>query len=395
MINIFAIADSQEESVATPALNRITLFFALLALVGIGAGLYAQMVGHHHAYANTRELPWGILISTYAFFAITSTGLCLLAAISHIFGGNQMAPLANRMVFLSIATIMGAFGIIGMEIENPHRMLIYNMLSPNLTSNIWWMGTLYSMAVGFMFLEFYLILNKQYKQAVTLGVMGAIAEVLANTNLGAVFATQAGRPFWYGAQLPIFFLACAFLSGAAAAIIFTHFAFKIRDIELDETTFTGMQTAGKVLALMLFLVSVATIWRFIAYYAGGEEAARVAADALVSGPLAINFWVFEITFGLAVPLALLMMSGLKSRQMMYYAALLTLIGQFVSRYDLVVAGQIVPEFAGWSGMPFNLRYMPSITEILVTCTGFGIAGALFLIGERFFGRTFGEGSSHH
>ncbi len=394
MINLSALIDSQEESVATPALNRMTLFFTLMALVGIAAGLYAQMVGHHHAYANTRELPWGILISTYAFFAITSTGLCLLAAISHIFGGNKMAPLANRMVFLSIATIMGAFGIIGMEIENPHRMLIYNMLSPNLTSNIWWMGTLYSMAVGFMFMEFFLILNKQYKQAITLGVMGAIAEVLANTNLGAVFATQAGRPFWYGAQLPIFFLACAFLSGAAAAIIFTHLAFKIRNAEMDDSTFSGMQTAGKVLALMLFLISVATIWRFIAYYAGGAEAARVAANALVSGPLAINFWVFEISFGLAIPLGLLAMSNLKSRQMMFYAALLTLIGQFVSRYDLVVAGQIVPEFAGWSGMPKNLSYLPSITEILVTLVGFGIAGALFLVGERFFGRTFSDHGGH-
>ncbi|MDH3360325.1 MAG: polysulfide reductase NrfD, partial [Desulfobulbaceae bacterium] len=75
MINIFALADSQEDTLATPAVNKLTLLFVILALVGVGAGLYAQMVGHHHAYANTRELPWGILISTYAFFAITSTGL--------------------------------------------------------------------------------------------------------------------------------------------------------------------------------------------------------------------------------------------------------------------------------------------------------------------------------
>ena len=394
MINIFALSDSQEDSVATPAINRMTLLFILLTLIGVGAGLYAQMVGHHHAYANTRELPWGLLISSYAFFAITSTGLCLLAAISHIFGGNRMAPLANRMVFLSIATIMGAFAIIGMEIENPHRMLIYNMLSPNLTSNIWWMGTLYSMAVGFMFLEFYLIINKEYKPAIILGVMGAIAEVLANTNLGAVFATQAGRPFWYGAQLPIFFLACAFLSGAAATIVFTFLAHKIRKIEMNEDTTNGIKTAGKVLALMLFLVSVAVIWRFIAYYAGGAEAARIAAGALVNGPLSINFWVFEIAFGLAIPLGLIAISNLRSPKMLFIAALLTLIGQFVSRYDLVVAGQIVPEFAGWSGLPTNLRYLPSMTEVLVACTGFGVAGALFLIGERFFGRTFGETSGH-
>ncbi|MDH3394063.1 MAG: polysulfide reductase NrfD, partial [Desulfobulbaceae bacterium] len=145
---------------------------------------------------------------------------------------------------------------------------------------------------------------------------------------------------------------------------------------------------------MLFLVSVAVIWRFIAYYAGGAEAARIAAGALVNGPLSINFWVFEIAFGLAIPLGLIAISNLRSPKMLFIAALLTLIGQFVSRYDLVVAGQIVPEFAGWSGLPTNLRYLPSMTEVLVACTGFGVAGALFLIGERFFGRTFGETSGH-
>ncbi|MDH5299355.1 MAG: polysulfide reductase NrfD, partial [Desulfobulbaceae bacterium] len=348
MIKNLPLADMQDPDAATPGISKITLLFALLAIIGVGAGLYAQFVGHHNAFANTREMPWGLLIAAYAFFAITSTGLCLLAALSHIFGGNSMAPLANRMVFLSIATIMGAFAIIGLELENPHRMLIYNMLSPNLTSNIWWMGTLYSMAVGFMLVEFFLILTGQYKMAVTLGVMGAIAEVLANTNLGAVFATQAGRPFWYSAQLPIFFLACAFMSGAAAAILFTHLAYKIRNKEMESEIFAGVQTAGKVLALMLFLISVATLWRFIGFYVGGDEMARTAADSLISGPLAFNFWVFEITFGLAVPLLLLAMTKLKSVQMMSTAAVMVLVGQLVSRYDLVVAGQIVPEFTTWS-----------------------------------------------
>jgi len=236
MANTFSITDVAEPRVATPAISKATLLFALMVLAGVGAGLYAFYVGHEHAYANTREMPWGILISSYAFFAITSTGLCLLAALSHIFGGNRLAPLANRMVFLSIVTIFGAFAIIGLELENPHRMLLYNMLSPNLTSNIWWMGTLYSLAVGFMFVEFFLILTGRYTQAIALGVMGALAEVAANTNLGAVFATQASHPFWYGSQLPIYFLASAVMTGAAAIILFTHLAYKIRGEEMSEDT---------------------------------------------------------------------------------------------------------------------------------------------------------------
>lgn len=156
--------------------NKLMWLSLAMIIVGVGAAVYAQMVGHHHAFANTREMPWGMLIGVYAYFAIISTGLCVLAAFSHAFGGNQMAPLANRMVWLSIIMLLGAFMVIGLEIENPWRMPLGVVLHPNVTSNIWWMGTLYGFAVGVMFLELFLIITKRYGAAIFLGVIGAIAE---------------------------------------------------------------------------------------------------------------------------------------------------------------------------------------------------------------------------
>lgn len=394
MSNGFSLAATAEPKVATPGINKVTLLFVLMAVAGVGAGLYGFYAGHHNVYNNTREMPWGILISSYAFFAITSTGLCLLAAISHIFGGNKLAPLANRMVWLSLITIIAGFTLIGLELESPWRMAIYNVTSPNMTSNIWWMGTLYGLAVGFMFVEFFLILTRQYKLAVTLGVLGALAEVAANTNLGAVFATLSARPYWYGAQLPVYFLACSFMSGAAAAILFTHYAYKMRNEQMNEATFTGVQSAAKVLTLMLFLVTVATTWRTITFYVGGTEAGREAATALLSGPLATNFWVFEVCIGLLFPLAILAMTKMKSLPAMSAAALMVLVGQFFSRYDLVVAGQLVPQYAGWDKLPNYFSYVPSVSEIMVTMAGLGVVGAAFILGERFFGRAFEHHGEH-
>lgn len=394
MSNNFSIAVSAEPRMATPAISKATLFFLLLIVAGLSAGAYAFTAGHRYAYAVTRELPWGILISGYVFFAITSTGLCLLAALSHLFGGNKFAPLANRTVFLAIVTIMAAFSIIGMDLENPWRMLLYNVLSPNLSSNIWWMGTLYGLAVGFMLVEFFLILTKRYRLAVMLGVGGALAEVGANTNLGAVFATLSGRPFWYGAQLPVYFLASAFLSGAAAILLFTHLAYKIRNQQIDSETHEAMQSAGKVLALMLFLVGVATGWRFISFFVGGSVIGRTAADGLLNGPLSVNFWVFEVTIGLFIPLVILVASQMKSVQAMSTAGFLALVGQFFSRYDLVVGGQQVPQFLGWDKLPTYIAYTPSLAEFLIILGGVGITGAGFLLGERFFGHAFRH-SAHH
>lgn len=394
MANNLSLGTLAEPRLATPTVNFITVLSIFFTLIGLGAGVYALIVGHDHLYSVTREVPWGILISTYAFFAITSTGLCLLAAIGHLFGGTPIMHLGNRAVYLSIATILAAFSVIGLELESPWRMLIYNVISPNFSSNIWWMGTLYGLAVAAMFIEFFAILTRQWSLAITVGLVGALAEVGANTNLGAVFATLSARPFWYGAQLPVFFLCSAFASGAAAIILFTYIAHKMRGTEIDSDTMSGLQSAGKVLALTLFLLAVATIWRFIAIFTGGNELATIAANHLLKGPLATNFWLFEIIIGLALPLLILIGTQMKNVTAMSLAALMALVGGFFQRYDLVVAGQQVPVYYGWSNLPDYLGYVPSAAELLVVMGGIGVCTTLFLFGERFFGKVFKAGTHH-
>ncbi len=394
MANGFSLTATAEPEVANPLVKVLSSAFGLLLIVGVGVGLAGFFIGHEHIFNNTREVPWGLLISTYAFFAITSTGLCLLAAISHVFGGNKLAPLANRMVWISLITILSGFVVIGMEIESPWRMAIYNVISPNITSNIWWMGTLYGMALGFILLEFWLILTRHYTLALALGIMGALAEVAANTCLGGVFSTLAARPFWYGSQLPVYFLACAFLSGAAASIFFTHYAYVIRGRKMEQHVYEGVQAAGKVLLLMLILVAVSTFWKMASFYVGGTSDGRTAADALYSGPLSFNFWTLEVGVGLVGPVLLLVVSRMKSVVAMSTAGLMALVGMFVARLDMVIAGQIVPQYTGFNNLPTYLNYMPSGFEWIVALAGIGFTGIAFLQGERFFGKSFTEHATH-
>lgn len=379
--------------VSLPGNSLMWMSLAMIA-VGVGGAVYAQWIGHHHAFANTREMPWGMLIGVYAYFAIISTGLCVLAAFSHAFGGNKMAPLANRMVWLSIISIMGAFMVIGLEIENPWRMPLGVLLHPNVTSNIWWMGTLYGLAVGLMMLEMFLIVTRHYSLAVFLGVVGAIAEAFANSNLGSVFASLQSKPFWYGSQLPVFFLACAVLSGAAAVVLFTHYSYSLRKREMPSDIFSGLQTAGKVMVLMTFLVSLATAWKFVNAFCGTEET-MMAADSMLRGPLSTNFWLFEIAIGLALPCLILVASRLKSIHAMSAAALMVLVGQFFSRYNLVVSGQIVPADYGLVGVPQYYSYTPTTAEYLLVVAGLGVVILGFVVGERFLDKTFDDkGPSH-
>lgn len=145
----------------------VCLFSALL-IVGIASGIHALfIVGSRNAYGTYREIPVAILISTYIFFVVSSTGLCLVSSIGHVFGVKDFIPLARRCVYLSIVTILAGFLVIGLEIENPSRMVLYNIISPNMSSNIWWMGTLYGFAVVFLTVEFIFLLSAgKHKQSV-------------------------------------------------------------------------------------------------------------------------------------------------------------------------------------------------------------------------------------
>ena len=364
------------------------LFLAAAALAtGVAGGIYAQIIGHHHAFANTREMPWGMLIGVYAYFAIISTGLCLMATISHLFHIKHLSPLANRMVWMSISVLFAAFTVIGLEIESPWRMPLGVVLHPNITSNIWWMGALYGLAVCLLLVEFYLIVTKKYSAALVLGVMGAIAESFANSNLGSVFASLAARPFWYGSQLPIFFLGSAFMSGAAAVIVFTHFSHVVKGQKLSDDSFEGLRFAGKVMTTMTFLITLALAWKIINAYCGTEETV-LAAEALTRGKLSTTFWLFEVGIGLVFPFLLMLTTRFKSIQAMTLAALMVLAGQFFARYNLVVAGLIVPQYLGYEDFPTYFSYMPTAAEYSLVLGGFGVVGLGFILGEKYFGKVF-------
>jgi len=379
----------EEKRLATPKLKALTTVFILVTLIGITAGVYASMVGHHYAYGVYREVPWGIIISAFAFMANMATGLCLIAVIGHAYGLTALAPLSSRAVYLSIVAIVSAFMLFGLGIENPWRMLFLNAASPNLTSNIWWMTTLYGVMSGCLFLKFSLQAANRHSLAVSIGIIGAVAGVGANNNLGGLFTIAADPPIWYGFQLLIFFMASAVMTGAACIILFTFLAYTIRKQRMPSAIHDALSTAGTIFTLMMAILLVIVVSRYSAmYFSKTPEPGLVAALALLKGPLAFNFWGIEIVAGLVAPIVIMVATKIRNDRAMLISSCLALLGGFCQRFDLVITGQIIPKFAGWPEMPAYQYYFPTTAEFLVTLAGFALVGAGFLLGERFIGRIF-------
>lgn len=350
---------------------------------GIAAVIYVLSVGHLHAYNLTREVPWGILISTYVFFVVSSTGLCLVSSLGHVFGIKQFELIGKRAIILAIITLLTGFGTIAMELNHPFRMIIWVMLSPNLASPIWWMGTLYGIYLVLLCIEFYALMKGSHRMAATIGLLGFIAAITAHSNLGAVFGLLEARPFWHGSFLPIYFILSAMVSGGAllAMIVYFNNTFRSQNIPENEQRF--MQSLGKLQALLLGILIFFVIWKIIPGLYGKPPGKFEATMAVLTGSLAINFWLFEVLIGLAIPFAILINPKTRTTFGVMAAGLLSTIGIFFMRYDLVVAGQLVPmRVDKGENVKALLHYVPSIAEIAIVSGAICLCVLLYIAAEK-------------
>jgi len=382
------------EATGSGRYNLAIAILALLSALGIGAGLHALWVGHEHTFGVSRGVPWGVLIAAYVFFVVTSTGLCIVSSVGHVFGFENFNPIAKRAVFLSIATIVSGFLVIAFEIENSWRMPVGNVIGANLTSNIWWMGTLYGAYLFFMMIEFVMLQKENHKVATAFGLAGLLTGVAAHSNLGAVFGLLNGREFWHGPYMPIYFITSAAMSGCVAIIFFTYIAYKFNGWQMSDSMKKSLESVAKMGALMMSIIIFFTCWKIISGITGAPPGKYEAIMALISGSYAPNFWGGEVFLGMVLPLLVILLVRGKNMNAIFFASFAGMIGIYFMRYDLVIVGQLVPAFHGMGlvDYPELLTYVPSLHENLVVAGGIAFCGLVFLMGEKLFR---GHVAEHH
>ena len=366
----------------------------LLTIIGVAFGVHSIAVGHEHTFGVTRDVPWGVLIAAYVFFVVTSTGLCIVSSIGHVFGFKSFNPIAKRAVFLSIATIVAGFLVIAFEIENSWRMPVGNVVGANPTSNIWWMGTLYGAYLFFMMLEFVMLQKDQHRTATMFGLAGLLTGIVAHSNLGAVFGLLNGREFWHGPYMPIYFIASAAMSGCVAIIFFTYLAYRANNWKMTDEMKESLESVAKLGALMMAVILFFTSWKMITGVTGNPPGKYTAMMALLGGSYSVNFWLGEIGLGLIIPFILILSVKARNMPVLFIASLAGMIGIFFMRYDLVIIGQLVPHYHGMGlvDYPELFSYRPTLHEWVITLGGIGFCGFLFLAGEKLFR---GHISEHH
>ncbi|OHB24585.1 MAG: hypothetical protein A2X84_05865 [Desulfuromonadaceae bacterium GWC2_58_13] len=364
------------------------LWFGILVM-GMIAGLVGVVsvfvMGHGHVYNTTREVPWGILISTYVFFAVSCSGLCLISSLGHVFGIEQFHASARRAIILAIVMLICGFGVIAMELNKPITLMIYAVLSPNLESPIWWMGALYGVYMGVLVIEFYFCMKNNRLGAFYSGLLGFVLAIAAPSNLGGVFGMLSARPFWSGVFSPLYLVITALISGTALMILVHYLKNRCRGLDFCSHDKKYMFLLGRILALLLGILMLSITWKFIVGIYQKQEGVYEALMTLVSGPLSFNFWFFEVSVGMLIPFAMILTPSLRKPLPLTLAGVFSLVGMFFMRYDFVIAGQIVPLRQGTLATASGLaEYIPSLAEISIIIGAFALCMFLYTLAEKLF-----------
>jgi len=368
--------------------------FILLGLIlaGIG-GITALLVltkGHEAMYGVTREVPWGMLIATYAYFVITSTGLAFIGGLGHAFGFENYNKISKRIVVMAFIVLLAGFTQILMEIGHPIRMMIYMMLSPNIKAPILWMGIFYGIELGILALELFLVFKpnqteSDHKLAAFAGFFALLIGTLATSNLGYVFGSLNARPFFHGIYFSTFLVISGITAGAALLMLVHNIIYKFNvPSELDSTFKALSKLMGGGIGMMMFLY----LWKIMSSLYTEPAGAYQSVIAMIKGPLSLNFWIGEMGLAIVIPLVILAVTKGANKVASGFAGLLFMIGLFFTRFDFVVAGQLPPMREGLRGSGVHTvnglaTYTPSLGEWGIFMLGFGVFFLLYFAAEKF------------
>ncbi len=356
---------------------------AIVALAAFGYAFMDLSSVGHRSFNTTSQIPWGQPIATYLYFALASSGLGMIAALSLVFGFKQFLPIAKRAIFLSFVILIAGMAVLAMELGYVFRMLWVIPLNMQIQSAMFWMGVFYVADLIFLLWKFQKMEGQEWdsKTSKQIGIASFLAVLLASGNLALIFGMMSMRPFWFDGLMPIYFYLTAVGSGLAAVVFFTYFAYGFNRASMPDRTramFEGPMPKlfAAVLGGTVLFIAVRAV---TGLYTNNPEISVVWREFLFASPV----YQASLWLGIVAPFVIMMIAGLRSNpSIQILVSMAVFAGLFAERYFFVVGGQVVPLFRGtWEwGL---IQYTPSLTEWALTIMGSAMLFALYAAGERF------------
>jgi len=336
-------------------------------------------------YPNELELQWSVLIVLYPYITGLVAGAFILASLERVFNVDAVRPTYRLALLTALAFLLVAPLPLQLHLGHPERS--FNMyLTPHTDSAMAMFGFVYLwylMAV--LVLEIWfdyrrdLVLTWRASHGLKRWVYGMLTlwsddispEALAVDDkigriitiigipsafllhgyVGFIFGSVKANPWWSTPLMPIVFLFSAIVSGIALVMLLYMALTWLRRQAMDMRCLDAIATYLFYMFVVDFSLEMLDLIHRL-YEA--DESLR-ALDFMVKTRLFTSQIIVQILLGTLLPIGLLAFVQLKRlssgwRQAIYgTSGLLTLIGIFAMRWNVVIGGQLFSKsFLGYT-----------------------------------------------
>ncbi|MBC8439818.1 MAG: polysulfide reductase NrfD [Deltaproteobacteria bacterium] len=358
---------------------KLRIWIGLLGL-GILAGLITTFRIHTEGfvvYAKTDVLAWTLPLATYIFFSLTSAGLAFVSSIPIVLGLKRFEVIEKRTIFLEFSVLIGSFVCLILHLGSPLKV-IYFLLSPNLTSPLWWIGTLYTIYFIIIVTAFWQ--RHTARTSRTLGILIFLIAIATSTTLGWLMGMTDARPLLNPSFLIMYFPLTAFVCGMAALLLFSLATAYFSNKEISPEKNDLYNELARIMGITAGLVLILFLWRSII---GGVSSTAYEYSTFrhMIGSISYNT---ELWLGMLLPCVLMLARSIRITGWgKIVASASLLIGMLAGRMELILSGLVRPLGQMAEGRPEFVTYMPSLSEVYVVLFGLSVILLIYTIGERY------------
>jgi Ni/Fe-hydrogenase subunit HybB-like protein len=338
-----------------------------------------------YIYPNELELQWGLLIVLYPYITGLVAGAFILASLERVFKVEAVRPTYRLALLTALAFLLVAPLPLQLHLGHPERSLeMY--LTPHRSSAMAMFGFVY---LWYLMVVLLLEIWLEYRadivrlaqstagwrrlvyKLLTLGsenvspearriddkvsyvvtVIGIPSAFLLHGYVGFIFGSIKANPWWSTPLMPVVFLFSAMVSGIAAVLVLYMVFSKVKKMPINMAC---LDTIAKYL-FYTFVIDFSLEMLDLLHRTYEADESFRTLDFMVHTRLWGSQVILQICVGTLLPLALLAANQLwrfseSRRKAMYLAAsLLTMMGIFAMRWNVVIGGQLFSKsFLGYT-----------------------------------------------
>ena len=336
-------------------------------------------------YPNEVELQWSVLIVLYPYLTGLVAGAFILASLERVFNVAAVRPTYRLALLTALAFLIVAPLPLQMHLGHPERS--YEMyLTPHRESAmamfgfvyLWYLMAVLVLEIWFDYRKELVLtwrsstgLKRKFYAALSLWsddispealrlddrlgriitVIGIPSAFLLHGYVGFIFGSIKANPWWSTPLMPVVFLFSAIVSGIAAVMLLYMLLSKIRRTPIDMPC---VDTIAKYL-FYAFLVDFSLELLDLIHRLYEADESLKALDFMVKTRLFTSQIIVQILLGTFLPILLLGFVQFtrladRTRRVIYgTAGMLTLVGIFAMRWNVVIGGQLFSKsFLGYT-----------------------------------------------